>query len=39
MAYIYIDKDNIGSIQLNDSSIMTSLRKNKGALLKYGFSC
>ena len=36
MAYIYIDKDNIGSIQLNDSSIMTSLRKNKGALLKYG---
>ena len=36
MAYIYIDKDNIGSIQLKDSSIMTSLRKNKGALLKYG---
>ena len=36
MAYIYIDKDNIGSVQLKDSSIMTSLRKNKGALLKYG---
>ena len=36
MAYIYIDKDNIGSVQLNDSSIMTSLQKNKGALLKYG---
>lgn len=36
MDYIYVDKDNIGSIQLKDSSIMTSLRKNKGALLKYG---
>jgi len=36
MDYIYVDKDNIGSVQLKDSRMMSSLRTNKGALSKHG---